>query len=84
MSSPDVPPLISPDNLPSISFGKRPPLREILKGVTDRAVGKGGVCVAACGPDALVHQMGDACIAVDKVTLKRVGGVEFNPQSFVL
>lgn len=34
--------------------------------------------------DLLVSQMGDEVMAVDKKTLKRVGGVEYNPQSFVL
>ncbi|KAL7410639.1 hypothetical protein BDY24DRAFT_443810 [Mrakia frigida] len=74
---------LTKDRIPTISFGRRPPLTEILKSVTDRTT-KGGVVVACCGPDLLVSQMGDEVMAVDKKTLQRVGGVEYNPQTFIL
>lgn len=40
---------LTKDRIPTISFGRRPPLTEILKSVTDRTT-KGGVVVACCGP----------------------------------
>lgn len=98
LSSSRSSPLVPAERLPIISFGRRPPLREILQGVTERSrggglsfvvVGRESLCVflkgsgviqtdlklvLLCRSDALVSQMGDEVMLIDKATIKRVGG----------
>lgn len=49
LSSPTSSPLIPEERIPTLSFGRRPPLTEILKGVTERT-STGGVVACCCGP----------------------------------